>query len=86
MWDILKKDEDLPEHAVSRWALQHPFLLALVSSVAGSSWTWYVLHDWRAVGGVAIGMIVLQLLLWLPTWGPARRQTERVCGISKDTD
>ena len=82
MWDIFKKDSELPSYPLSRWALGHPILTAIVSSIVIASWTNFTVGDWRAISGIAATMFLLQLLLWLPEWGPARRRTERMCDVN----
>ena len=69
---------------ISRFALRHPFVVALVLGAAITGWA-LVLH-FRLWTAVAIGaaVAVLNFGLWLPKYGPARRYTERLLAAERE--
>ena len=72
------------QRPITRFALQHPAWLAVLSAAAAGCWAYVVVWDWRAVIATAALTFVVVGLLWRPN-GYARRREERLFPPSTGT-
>ena len=61
----------------AKWAIKHPYLLALLSALVIAGWTVLLVRDLRAVALSSTLVALLVVFLWRPG-GPARRREERL--------
>jgi len=72
---ILKSPTE--QSGFAKWAIKHPYLLAVASAVMIAAWAAVLVRDWRAVALSSIIAMLLVAFLWRPG-GPARRREERL--------